>query len=179
MGMHSDQAQDLEGGSHVAVFSCYRDPEVARATKNPPRKLVVEPKEGGEGGFEVPMGHNSVIVFSLDTNRRFKHKIVLAQEEDPAENEWLGVTFRTSGTFVRPTVGEEGERKAVFEDGGELRVGTNEEAKEVYKMRGRENREVDFMYPRMSVTLSPSDLLPVMEGRQEEKEEKEKEKAEE
>ena len=153
----------------MAVFSCYKDPEVAAKTEKPPRKLVVEPKGGGEGGFEVPMGHNSVIVFSLDTNRRFTHKIVLAQEEKPEENEWLGVTFRTSGTYVKPMVGEgEGEEgRALFEDGGELKVASKEEAKELYKMRGRENREVDFVYPKLSVTLSPSDLMPLMEGKEE------------
>ena len=96
MGFHSDQALDLEDGSSIAVFSCYRYPERA----NPPRKLVVKSKEPGGDAFEVPLAHNSVVVFSLDTNRRFKHKIVLDKAAHPPENQWLGITFRTSKTFV-------------------------------------------------------------------------------
>ena len=96
MGFHSDQALDLQPGSLIALFSCYSDPELA----TPPRKLVVEPKEaGGGGGFEVPLEHNSVVVFSLHANTRFRHKIVLDAADAP-ENTWLGGTFRTSRTFV-------------------------------------------------------------------------------
>ncbi|KAJ9658008.1 hypothetical protein H2198_003977 [Neophaeococcomyces mojaviensis] len=72
MGSHSDQALDLADESFIAVFSCYEHPELATS----PRMLVVESKESG-GEFQIAMTHNSVIVFSTDTNRRFKHKIVL------------------------------------------------------------------------------------------------------
>eukprot|EP01031_Cornospumella_fuschlensis_P015805 gene15805-19308_t len=70
MGFHSDQALDLQEGSYIALFSCYKDP-----TSRPMRKLVVKSKEPGSHEFEVPMVHNSVVVFSLDTNTRFRHKI--------------------------------------------------------------------------------------------------------
>ncbi len=40
MGAHSDQALDLQDGTAIAVFSCYRHPD--RATP-PPRKLVTTP----------------------------------------------------------------------------------------------------------------------------------------
>ena len=96
MGFHSDQALDLQDGSFIALFSCYKHPEVGDA----PRLLVVESKAPGGGTFEVPLAHNSVIVFSLDTNRRFKHKIVLDKSAAPG-NEWLGITLRTSKTFVQ------------------------------------------------------------------------------
>merc|ERR1712050_536946 len=92
MGFHSDQDLDLEEGSSIAVFSCYKHPELA----SPPRKLVVESKEPGGGTFEIPLTHNSVVVFSVETNRRFRHKIVLDAAAQPPENQWLGVTFRTS-----------------------------------------------------------------------------------
>ena len=122
MGAHSDQALDLAEGSTIAVYTCYRYPERA---KRPPRKLVIESKElggdvdgSGRRCFEIPLIHNSVVLFSLDTNRRFRHKIILdtthrslstssatssagrrcAQVE---ENEWLGMTLRTSKTFVQ------------------------------------------------------------------------------
>jgi hypothetical protein len=73
MSFHSDQALDLEDESSIAIFSCYEYPERAI----PPRKLVVESKEPCASPFEIPLTNHSLIVFSLDTNRRFKHKIVL------------------------------------------------------------------------------------------------------
>jgi len=111
MGFHSDQDLDLADGSTIAVFSCYQHPELATT----PRKLVIESKEPGGGTFEVPLVHNSVVVFTLETNRRFRHKIVLDTAANPPENQWLGVTFRTSRTFVQFCEGE-----ACFEDGAPL-----------------------------------------------------------
>src|SRR3954452_690723 len=66
MGSHSDQALDLADGSSIALFSCYERPEMAK----PPRKLLVEPKGSGGDSVEVPLTHNSVVVFSVDANRR-------------------------------------------------------------------------------------------------------------
>ena len=42
MGSHSDQALDLADDSFIAVFSCYRHPDV-----RPLRKLIVESKDSG------------------------------------------------------------------------------------------------------------------------------------
>jgi hypothetical protein len=151
MGMHSDQAQDLEEGSYIALFSCYRHPERATA----PRLLVVESKEPGGGTFQIPLAHNSVVVFSLDTNRRFKHKIVLEDATRAPENDWLGVTLRTSRTFVRFR-----DAQAYLEDGTPLTLADDAQRQELYQLRGRENREPGFVYPPMSYTLSASDLLP-------------------
>ncbi|MEM6931146.1 MAG: alpha-ketoglutarate-dependent dioxygenase AlkB, partial [Myxococcota bacterium] len=134
MGAHSDQALDLVEGSHIAVYSCYRDPELA----DPPRTLVIRAKDGGDP-FEVPLLHDTVVVFSLDTNRRFEHKIVLDKRPGQTANEWLGITFRTSGTFVR-TDGTE----AVFEDGTPLALADESERQAFYQLRRRENREPDF-----------------------------------
>ncbi|MEM7155251.1 MAG: hypothetical protein AAF799_20550 [Myxococcota bacterium] len=151
MGMHSDQAQDLAPGSSIAVFSCYRDP--AQAT--PPRALVITSKDPEDGEtFQVPLLHNHVVVFSLDTNRRFKHKIVLDRSHNPPDNQWLGLTFRTSATFVRPH--DDG---MAFDSGEPLTLATEDERREFHRLRGRENREVDFVYPRLTYTISRSDLL--------------------
>ncbi|WP_218021052.1 alpha-ketoglutarate-dependent dioxygenase AlkB [Nocardia crassostreae] len=95
MGSHSDQALDLAADSFIAVFSCYQHPEAA-----PPRRLVFEPKGPGEK-FEIPLAHNSFVAFSLATNRRLKHKIVLDTSAHATENHWLGVTFRTSKTLLQ------------------------------------------------------------------------------
>ena len=151
MGCHSDQALDLEDGSSIAIFSCYQYPELA----NPPRKLVVESKEPDGGMIEIPLIHNSVVVFSLNTNRRFKHKIVLDTSVNPPENQWLGVTFRTSKTFVRFR-----EEQAYFEDGTLLTLANDDQKGEFYSLRRRENKETNFTYPGVAYTISESDMMP-------------------
>ena len=187
MGFHSDLALDLQEGSSIALFSCYRHPDRVST----PRKLVVVEKEHGAvpsqadlRTFEIPLVHNSVIVFGLDANRRFRHKIVLegavaaptidkiklgktkqqkvkmaaaaaADREEPAENEWLGVTFRTSKTFVKASDG-----CMRFADGAPLTLADESQSKEFYTLRARENAQTDFEYPRIEYTLSESDLMP-------------------
>ncbi|MGC4087179.1 MAG: hypothetical protein QM756_04605 [Polyangiaceae bacterium] len=68
MGGHSDQALDLAEGSLIAVFSSYRDPS------SPSRRLLVEPKFPDGVPFELPLLHDQAVVFSLEVNRRFRHK---------------------------------------------------------------------------------------------------------
>jgi len=149
MGAHSDQALDLEDATEIALFSCYE-----RAEGSPARRLLVEAKEPGGPAFAIPLAHNSIVVFSVDTNRRFRHRIVL----DPAAgapSQWLGVTFRTSKTFVRFC-----EQQPCFSDGTRLTLASDEERREFYRLRRQENQELAFTYPRITYTLSPSDLLP-------------------
>lgn len=145
MGAHSDQAQDLEDASEIAIFSCYDQPD------SPSRRLVVESKEPGGPSFEVPLAHGSVVVFSTDTNRRFRHRIVPAA----GDAVWLGLTFRSSKTFVRFVEGH-----ARLADGTPLRLASEEERGQLLELRRRENHEVDFTYPPLSYTLSASDLAP-------------------
>lgn len=146
MKRHSDQAQDLADGSWIAVYSCYREPEL------PSRRLLVQPKEAGDA-FEVPLEHAGVVVFSLDTNRRFTHAINL---RSPApDNEWFGITFRTSKTFVRFIDG-----RPTLPHGEPLTLASDDERRELLRMRRRENEETNFAYPPTSYTLSESDLLP-------------------
>lgn len=147
MKSHSDQALDLADESVIAVFSCYRDPQA------PSRRLLVEPKDPGAAPFEIPLAHHGVVVFSLDTNRRFRHKIVL--RPNAPENEWLGVTFRTSKTFVRFV-----DSRPCFQDGTPLTLANDEERREFFRLRHRENVETDFTYPPLRYTLSASDLRP-------------------
>jgi hypothetical protein len=149
MGAHSDQALDLDDASEIALFSCYE-----RAEGSPARTLLVEAKEPGGPVFAIPLAHCSVVVFSADTNRRFRHRIVL----DPAAgapNQWLGVTFRTSKTFMGFREGQ-----PCLPDGTRLTLASDEERSEFYRLRRRENQETDFTYPKITYTLSASDLLP-------------------
>lgn len=153
MGSHSDQALDLADESFIAVFSCYQHPESSSA-----RKLIFESKGSGGEKFEIPLAHNSIVAFSVDSNRRFRHKIVL---DTPGvrmvDNQWLGVTFRTSKTFVRFHDG-----RAYLPQGARLMSADDAQRREFYQLRRRENNETDFVYPLLTYTISEGDLmLPV------------------
>ncbi len=147
MKRHSDQALDLMGGSSIAIYSCYRDPQA------PTRRLVVKAKESANAAFELPLSHGSVVAFTLDTNRRFTHTIALSANA-PA-NDWLGITFRTSKTFVRFIDG-----LAQLSNGERLTIANDEQRREFFQLRRRENDETDFAYPPISYTISESDLVP-------------------
>jgi hypothetical protein len=175
MGSHSDQALDLADESSIAIFSCYKYPDRA----HPPRKLIVELKECADDpnglpsvltgtnrrrhpsrgvaatAIEIPLTHNSVVVFDLNTNRRLKHKIVLDKSVRPPENQWLGITFRTSKTFIRFR-----DKYAYFLDDTQLTLANDERRQEFYHLRHRENQATDFNYPQITYTISESDLMP-------------------
>eukprot|EP00039_Didymoeca_costata_P023834 m.8485 g.8485 ORF g.8485 m.8485 type:complete len:708 (+) comp3907_c0_seq1:268-2391(+) len=153
MGAHSDQAQDLAEGSHIGVFSCYKFPELA---KTPPRKLVVEAKDPDGPKFEIPMAHNTAVVWSLETNRKYRHKIVLDTDSQPPENEWLGVTFRTSSSYV--TIDKD--KGVACLNGFELTLADHKRRQEFFQLRSQENKETDFEWPLLTYSISPSDLMP-------------------
>lgn len=146
MKRHSDQALDLAEDSTIAIYSCYRDPA------RPSRRLIVKPKGPG-AAFEIPLEHGGVVTFSVATNRHFTHAIVL--RENAPDNDWFGLTFRTSKTFVRFVDGV-----PVLPSGAALVLATEEQRRELFQMRRRENEETSFTYPAISYTLSESDLLP-------------------
>lgn len=150
MGGHSDQALDLADGSFIAVFSCYQHPEAG-----PPRKLIFETKGSDGEKFEISLAHNSIVAFSVDANRLLRHRIVLDDPERAAENQWLGVTLRTSKTVVRYRDGH-----AYLPQGVRLVSADEEQRREFYRLRRRENNETDFVYPELTYTVSESDLMP-------------------
>jgi hypothetical protein len=148
MKRHSDQALDLAAGSSIAVYSAYRDPV------RPSRHLRVTPKGPGDGAaFEVLLEHGSVVVFSLDTNRRFTHTIALGS--GAPDNDWLGITFRTSATFVRFVDGQ-----PTVAGLTRLTLAGEDERRDFFALRRRENDETDFTYPPIAYTISESDLVP-------------------
>ncbi|MFE2167944.1 hypothetical protein ACFXB3_23225 [Streptomyces sp. NPDC059447] len=150
MGSHCDQALDLADESFIAVFSCYRNPEAG-----PSRKLVFESKGPGGETFEIPLAHHGIVAFSVESNRRLRHKIVLDRPVDTTDNPWLGVTFRTSKTLVRFHEGH-----PYLPQGPRLAQADDEQAKEFYRLRRLENHETDFAYPPLTYTISESDLMP-------------------
>lgn len=146
MKRHSDQALDLAEGSSIAVYSCYRDP------RRPSRRLLVTAK-ASEATFEVPLDHGSVVVFSLETNRRFTHAITLRAKAP--DNDWVGLTLRTSKTFVRFADGQ-----PWLSTGVPLTLADDDQRRELFHLRRRENDETSFVYPALSYSISESDLLP-------------------
>lgn len=155
MKYHSDQALDLESDSFVALYSCYERPEELE----PPllRRLRVKDKVTNKE-HEFSLDHNSVILFSISTNSKYQHKIILdasSNKKDFLEdNRWLGITFRKSKTIIQ----FKGNRPC-FRSGEELRLADENQQREFYELRGAENKSMDFKYPWIGYTLSESDLL--------------------
>lgn len=150
MKQHSDQALDLADASWIAVYSCYRDPA------RPSRRLVVKAK-GAATTFEIPLDHGSVVAFSLATNRLFTHAITLRAQA--ADNDWLGITFRTSKTRLQFDDGQ-----PRLANGALLTLADDDQRREFLQLRRRENAETTFTYPPLSYTLSEGDLRPPVTG---------------
>lgn len=150
MGAHSDQALDLDESGEIAVLSCYEHPDAG-----PSRRLIVESKQPGEPSFVIPLVHGGVVVFSAEANRRFRHRIVLDPATGDPDNTWLGLTFRSSKTFVHIRDGQ-----PLLADGAPLTLASDEQRREFLRLRHQENQETGFVYPRVTCTLSPSDLWP-------------------
>jgi hypothetical protein len=155
MNYHSDQSLDLDNDSYIGLFSCYERPDELSGQHM--RKLVIKDKVSNEE-FEHTLTHNSVILFSTATNTKFLHKIVLDTAPDPkslvSDNKWLGITFRTSKTYIK------------FEDnvprlsnGKRLELANNDQEKEFYKLRGEENRNLNFVYPDLTYTVNVGDTM--------------------
>ena len=157
MGFHTDQALDLDPDSYICLFSCYEKGADAH-----PRILTVKNKESGDE-FEVPLLHHSFVVFSTATNCKHLHKIEGKGLPKNHDNRWMGFTLRLSKTFVK------------FVDGvpylvsgdlelGELTLATEAERKEFYACKGLENKGIDYKYPDIRYTISPSDRMPPVAG---------------
>lgn len=155
MKYHSDQCLDLEPNSYIALFSCYENPD--EVTKQTLRKLKIKSKTSGEK-FEFILENNSVVLFSLEANEKFQHKIVLEQvsgkREENITNKWLGITFRQSKTKIHFK-----DSRPFFSNGKELKLANELEAKAFYTLRGEENRSLSFIYPNIDYTLSIGDML--------------------
>jgi hypothetical protein len=156
MGYHSDQSLDLEPASYIGLFSCYEDP--ARLPQQGQRKLQIKDK-ATQAEWEIALAQNTCLLFSVATNSQFLHKIVLDSPQNPKlpDNKWLGLTFRTSKTFIRFKAG-----LPYFENGDVLTFANEQQMAAFYKLRGAENQASDFVYPKLTYTISPADLmLPV------------------
>lgn len=153
MGFHSDQGLDLEDDSYIALYSCYENPDVL--TELNTRKLIVKQKNS-DTEYEIALTHNSLVLFSVKTNSRYLHKIIGDSNSviSKTDNKWLGITFRKSKTFIQFK-----NNLPYFSNGDLLVIASEEQKKDFFNLRGQENREIDFIYPHLTYTISPSDIL--------------------
>jgi predicted nucleic acid-binding protein len=99
-----------------------------RDPRRPSRRLIVKSKQS-DASFEIPLAHGSVVAFSLETNRRFTHAFVRLVDGYPR-----------------------------LSNGERLTLASDEQRREFFQLRRRENDETDFEYPSISYTISESDL---------------------
>ncbi|MEL1255244.1 hypothetical protein AAEO57_15755 [Flavobacterium sp. DGU38] len=155
MKYHSDQAMDLEADTYIGLFTCYEKPN--ELTEKNIRKLKIKDKFTDEE-FDIPLTHNSIVLFSLFTNKKYLHKIVLesvpGQKKLESDNKWLGITFRKSKTFIQFK-----DNIPYFTDGELLTLANDDEKKEFFKLRGEENNNMNFEYPKLKYTLSIGDTI--------------------
>jgi hypothetical protein len=149
MGEHSDQALDLDPDSYICLFSCYSNPE----TKDI-RSLKIKDKTTGEL-YEIQLSYNSIVLFSVKTNSNYLHKIVL--DNSSSNDIWLGLTFRLSKTFIQFL----DEIPYFYKTDRKMRLANQEELKEFYSLRQKENKSIMFEYPELNYTISASDLMCV------------------
>lgn len=144
---HSEQSLDLMEDSHIAIFTCY--PKNTKPSNY--HKLVVKNKKSGEISSSV-LENNSVILFSIQTNFKFWHKIV--PNEGDVDSSRLSMIFRCSKTYVAMIKGI-----PILKNGKELTLATEEEELTFYYFCGQENRNIVFEYPEINYTVSYGDLL--------------------
>lgn len=158
MKFHSDQALDLVDNSYICIFTCYQNPTYDI------RKLKIKNKTTNELS-EILMEHNSIILFSTETNKQFMHKIILEttpqhlqlHKNNATTNKFLAITFRLSKTFIQFLNGV----PYLYPSSKILRMADSDERKEFTKYKGIENSKICNNYPEINYTISPSDLLPL------------------
>jgi 2OG-Fe(II) oxygenase superfamily len=154
MGYHSDLDMDLEIGSFIAIFSCYEN--ASSLSTDALRKLKIKSKTTLEE-FEISLENNSLILFSLETNSEFMHKIVLDvanSTKNLTRNQWLGLTYRKSKTFINFK-----NKLPFLANNNLLRLANDEERKAFYQLKKQDNKTISFNYPEINYTLSLSDTL--------------------
>lgn len=151
MKYHSDQATDLAHDSFICVYSCYSNPNTKQI-----RELCVKNKLTDESS-NISMEHNSIITFSVETNKKHLHKIILDDHNICSNDLWLGITFRFSKTFIQ----FRDEIPYFVNHNRKLLLANDIQKKEFYKYRSCENNNVEYVYPDMDYTISVGDLIPI------------------
>ena len=136
MSYHSDQSIDLVDNSFIAIFSCFNGNGGQRSLfiKKKQRATFIHP-------INIPLFHNSVVLFSTTTNNYCLHKIVL---QKLCKKSCIFMTLRLS--------------KGCNPSG----IATFQQKTDFFCLRKQENREINFRWPQhIDYTISPGDLLPV------------------
>ena len=160
MKYHSDQALDLDQNSFICLFSCYQNPSDTNTRilriKNKTTLQEQDPDRHQNTSFhdDISLDHNSIVLFSYDTNLNYLHKII---SQTGSNDVWLGVTFRFSKTFINIVDNV----PYFYPSNRVLTLATQNERNDFYRMRGQENMNIMYEYPEINYTISPSDLLPV------------------
>lgn len=149
MGYHTDQSLDLKENSYICLFSCY---ENNSNNLEDLRKLKIKNKIT-EKYSEILLENNSIVLFSTSTNFEHKHKIVL--DSITAKNRWLGITFRTSKTFIKFN----GNVPCIYPFNKVLKIANDEEKKDFFKHKKNENINNIYIYPYIDYTISINDTL--------------------
>ncbi len=149
MGFHSDQAQDLVPNSYICICSFYSDD----SNKNI-RKLIVKNKTTNQESTII-LSPGSIILFDLETNKNYLHKIILDNQPNQIDTKWLGITLRLSKTFIKFV----NEIPYFSNKQVELKIANEQEKKDFYLLRSQENKSIDFVYSELYFTISPSDLM--------------------
>jgi hypothetical protein len=154
MGFHSDQALDLADNSYICLFSCYN-------TESPKdkRKLIIKEKTEKiqeTKSSEIILDHNSIVLFSTEINKKWLHKIILEKKTNN-NDKWLGITWRLSKTYIKFT----NNVPYTFPDNKIFKLADNNEKKEFYKYKKLENDDINYKYPQLNYSISPSDIMPI------------------
>jgi hypothetical protein len=167
MKFHSDQALDLTDNSYICVFSCYKNKnENENKNKNKNKNenknenkdnriLKIKNKTTKECS-DISLDHNSVVVFSTEINKQYVHKIVLDANSD---NEWLGITFRLSKTFISFS----NEIPYFYQSNNMLRLAeSDDEIRGFTQSKGHENSIVGYEPLKIYYTISVGDMKPLI-----------------
>lgn len=144
MGLHTDQSLDLQEDSDICIYSCYDD------LKNSRTLNIINRHTGDKS--EILLENNSVVLFSLETNKNFLHQIVF---NNNSKNNWLGITFRLSKTFIHFV----NDIPYFYGSDRILKLANHQETQEFYEQRKKENTNIDFVWNKLDYTISKSDLL--------------------
>jgi hypothetical protein len=149
MQFHTDQSLDLHNHSYICVFSCYENPDNVDSI----RKLIIK-KKGTNETSEILLNHNSIVLFSVDTNKKYLHKII-KPKTNHEPNRWLGVTFRLSKTFIT----FKDEIPYFVSSNKRLTLATEEQRVEFLKHKGKENTLEDYSYPDITYSINKQDFI--------------------
>ncbi len=146
MKYHTDQSLDFASDSLIGLFSCYEFPTQEIRTLQVKNKRTEQCRE-------ISLEHNSFVLFSTSTNHEHLHKIVFNAKIK--NNRWLGITFRLSKTWIQFI----DERPYFVANHQPLTMANDNEKRQLYQYKGLENIQINYLYPEITYTISPSDCL--------------------